>query len=99
MGTFNQHEFDIRLEWGLKGVEILAPISDVIIIVDVLSFSTCVDVATGMGATVYPIVGKMVPPDTMLTKLEQHLRVTAANRKAVFHYRPRLFLTRFFHQN
>ena len=49
MGIFNQQEFDIRLEWGLKGVELLAPISDVVIIVDVLSFSTCVDVGTGMG--------------------------------------------------
>ncbi len=54
MGIFNQQEFDIRLEWGLKGVEMLAPISDVVIIVDVLSFSTCVDVAIGMGASVYP---------------------------------------------
>ena len=54
MGIFNQQEFEIRLEWGLKGVEILAPISDVVIIVDVLSFSTCVEVATGLGVTVYP---------------------------------------------
>jgi len=51
---YNQQEFDIRLEWGIKGVEELAPISDVIIIVDVLSFSTCVDIATQNGAIIYP---------------------------------------------
>ncbi|HEX8575594.1 MAG TPA: 2-phosphosulfolactate phosphatase [Flavobacterium sp.] len=51
---YNQQEFDIRLEWGLKGVEELAPISDVIIIVDILSFSTCVDIATRNGAIIYP---------------------------------------------
>lgn len=52
--TYNQAEFDIRLEWGGAGVEELAPISDVIIIVDVLSFSTCVDIATSRGASIYP---------------------------------------------
>ncbi|MFZ1789123.1 MAG: hypothetical protein WAT92_12450 [Saprospiraceae bacterium] len=51
---YNQQEFDIRFEWGLKGVEELAPISDVIIIVDVLSFSTCVDIATKNGADIFP---------------------------------------------
>jgi len=51
---YNQQEFDIRLEWGLKGIEELAPISDVIIIVDVLSFSTCVDIATKNGAIIFP---------------------------------------------
>ncbi len=51
---FDQQEFDIRLEWGLNGVGQLAPISDIIIIVDVLSFSTCVDIVTGNGSTVYP---------------------------------------------
>jgi 2-phosphosulfolactate phosphatase len=54
MGVFDQQEFEIRFEWGLKGVEILAPISDIVIIVDVLSFSTCVDVATEAGIKVYP---------------------------------------------
>src|SRR5215203_4822577 len=52
--TYNQQEFDIRLEWGIHGIEELAPISDVIIIVDILSFSTCVDIATGNGAMIYP---------------------------------------------
>lgn len=51
---YNQHEFDIRLEWGFKGVEELSPISDVIIIVDILSFSTCVDIATKNGAIIFP---------------------------------------------
>jgi 2-phosphosulfolactate phosphatase len=45
---------DIRCEWGAAGLTHLLPTSDVIIIVDVLSFSTCVDVAVGNGAWVYP---------------------------------------------
>ena len=52
--TFDQAEFDIRCEWGVQGVQQLAPISDVIIIVDVLSFSTCVEVAVSRGATIFP---------------------------------------------
>lgn len=51
---FDQQEFDIRCEWGAIGVTVLAPISDVVIIVDVLSFSTCVDIAVHQGATVFP---------------------------------------------
>ncbi len=54
MAFYDQSEFDIRCEWGLKGVEALAPISDVIVIVDVLSFSTSIDVATSRGAFVFP---------------------------------------------
>ncbi|MCY4482556.1 MAG: 2-phosphosulfolactate phosphatase [Spirochaetaceae bacterium] len=50
----NQSQFDIRCEWGLHGVQTLAPISDVIVIVDVLSFTTCVDIATANGAAVFP---------------------------------------------
>jgi 2-phosphosulfolactate phosphatase len=51
---YNQHEFDIKLEWGIRGVEELQSVSDVIVIVDILSFSTCVDIATKNGAIIYP---------------------------------------------
>jgi len=51
---FNQNTYDIKCEWGSTGIEQLAPVSDVIIIVDVLSFSTCVDVAVSQGAEVFP---------------------------------------------
>ncbi|MBD2168937.1 2-phosphosulfolactate phosphatase [Calothrix membranacea FACHB-236] len=51
---FDQAEFDLRCEWGGQGVAQLAPISDVIIIVDVLSFSTSTEIATNNGAIIYP---------------------------------------------
>ena len=51
---YDQAEYDIRCEWGEQGVLHLAPISDAVIIVDVLSFSTCVSIAASRGATVFP---------------------------------------------
>ena len=52
--TYVQAEYEVRCEWGLHGAEILAPICDAIIVVDVLSFSTAVTVATARGAIVFP---------------------------------------------
>jgi len=49
-----QSAYDIRFEWGSDGLAALLGSSDVIVIVDVLSFSTCVDVAVGRGACVFP---------------------------------------------
>lgn len=53
MEPFDQHDADCRCDWGVLGLDSLAP-ADVVIVVDVLSFSTCVDVAIGRGATILP---------------------------------------------
>ena len=51
---FDQQEFAIRCEWGEHGAAVLAPMSDAVIIVDVLSFSTSVEIAVGQGGVVFP---------------------------------------------
>jgi 2-phosphosulfolactate phosphatase len=51
---WDQSQFDLRCEWGLDGLQALAPVSDVLIIVDVLVFSTSVDIALAAGASVLP---------------------------------------------
>jgi 2-phosphosulfolactate phosphatase len=51
---FDQSEYDLRCEWGLEGLLTLQPASDAVVIVDVLSFSTAVDIALSNGASVLP---------------------------------------------
>lgn len=55
---YDQGTFDIRCEWGTEGLSALLPGSKAVVIVDVLSFTTSVDVAVGNGATVYPYRSK-----------------------------------------
>ena len=46
--------FDLRCEWGEAGIVALSPVSDVVVVVDVLSFSTCVDIAVSRRGEVLP---------------------------------------------
>ena len=58
MSFYDQNSFDLRCEWGAEGISVLAPISDAIILVDVLSFSTSVEIAVSRGASVFPFYFK-----------------------------------------
>jgi 2-phosphosulfolactate phosphatase len=49
-----QRGASVRLEWGAAAVEHLAGDVDCVVVVDVMSFSTCVAVAVARGASVYP---------------------------------------------
>lgn len=51
---FDQAEYDLRCEWGLQGLLNLSPISDAVVVVDILPFSTAVDVVVANKAFVLP---------------------------------------------
>jgi 2-phosphosulfolactate phosphatase len=70
---FDQHAYTIRCEWGAHGIAALAPDSDVIVIVDVLSFSTCVDVAVARGALIYPYPWKDESAERFATSINAAL--------------------------
>jgi 2-phosphosulfolactate phosphatase len=53
MSPFSQRAWDCRCEWGPGAVVALAP-ADVTIVVDVFSFTTCVDVAVSCQAAILP---------------------------------------------
>lgn len=55
MAAYDQHDAEVRFEWGLQGLEaLLGGGVRTIVIVDVLRFTTAVDVACGRGAAVTP---------------------------------------------
>ncbi|MGO4858537.1 2-phosphosulfolactate phosphatase [Arthrobacter sp. 2MCAF14] len=49
-----QLPFTVRFEWGLDGAHAVASGADLAVVVDVLSFTTCVSVAVDRGAMVFP---------------------------------------------
>ena len=53
MTPFTQEAWARRCEWGARGVESLAP-ADVTIVVDVFSFTTCVEIAASRGGAILP---------------------------------------------
>jgi 2-phosphosulfolactate phosphatase len=49
-----QQGFDVRVDWGMPGLRNVAALCPAVVLVDVLSFSTCVDIACARGAAVLP---------------------------------------------
>ncbi len=52
--SLDHSDYEIQSEWGEQGLLALREGCDCLVIVDVLSFSTCVDIATARGATIFP---------------------------------------------
>jgi len=50
----SQASYEVRFEWGERGLRALAEHAKRFVIVDVLSFTTCVSISCARGATVFP---------------------------------------------
>jgi 2-phosphosulfolactate phosphatase len=51
---YDQHGYQIRFDWGPEGLRAIGKDAEVILVIDVLSFSTAVDIGVGRGAEIYP---------------------------------------------
>ncbi|ASU80865.1 hypothetical protein CDG81_05750 [Actinopolyspora erythraea] len=51
----SRSDYAVRFGWGVAGLRSLGPQCAVLVVVDVLSFATAVDVATAVGAHVLPL--------------------------------------------
>ena len=80
--NFKQTDFEIRCEWGKQGVLQLAPISNVIVIVDVLSFSTCIDIINSRGAIAYPYQWR----DESAKEFADSIGAELAQKRGISHY-------------
>jgi 2-phosphosulfolactate phosphatase len=72
-----QSTFDIRFDWGMAGMAAITQSDNAVIIVDVLSFSSCVDVACSRGARVWPYPFK---DDSAQAFADRHQAILARGR-------------------
>jgi 2-phosphosulfolactate phosphatase len=53
--SLGQRSFRVRFDWGVEGAQACGRASDVVVVVDVLSFSTAVEIGTSRGGTIHPL--------------------------------------------
>jgi 2-phosphosulfolactate phosphatase len=80
MNYFSQAAHAVRFEWGVQGVEHLARDVECVVIIDVMSFSTCVNIATERGAIIFPYPWK----DESATRYGEELGAEVASSKRRF---------------
>lgn len=85
-----QDGFDARFDWGMEGLRALAPEVAAVVIVDVLRFTTCVDVAVSRGAAVEPqrwegvgTGGSLSPAELLTIEPGTHLVLPSPNGSAL----------------
>jgi len=80
---FAQLEFFARLDWGVAGVQRAVARGDVMVIVDVLSFSSCVAAAVDRGIEIVPWQG-----DDAAVAARRHKALLAGKRGATLSLSP-----------
>src|SRR5262245_40812928 len=89
MSASSQKAWTCRCEWGPAACTALAP-ADVIIVVDVFSFTTCVDVAVNRGASILPFCWN---DDTAAQfACEQRAELAGRRRQARYSLAPESYL-------
>lgn len=71
---FGQGGYDVRLEWGRFGARKAVERGDILVVVDVLSFSSAVVTATAHDITIYPC-GTQSEAETMALRVEGEVAV------------------------
>ena len=89
MTPFSQDAWASRCEWGAAAVAALAP-ADITIVVDVLSFTTCVDVAASRGAAILPYPWN--DPSAAEFARAQHAELAGRRRQARYSLAPESYL-------
>jgi 2-phosphosulfolactate phosphatase len=79
-----QSRYAVRCEWAAQGLYSPLPECDVVIVVDVLSFSTAVDVAVSRGARIYPYPWKDGTAEEFALRERAAVARAAAERGATF---------------
>lgn len=86
MSFFDQAGYSVRCERGASALEYLT--AEIVVIVDVLSFTTCVEVATTRGAQIFRIRGNMTPRPPMRERNAPNLLDPEATGKTHSPWRP-----------